>query len=86
MSGSERSNDPLFWRGRFERAAMSGVLEEARLDNKGVTNMLWTILLVVLVLWLLGFIGGIGGNLIHVLLVVGLIVLVVNLLRGRSSI
>jgi hypothetical protein len=47
--------------------------------------MLWTVLVVLVILWLLGFSLHIGGSLIHVLLVVGLVVLVINLLSGRTS-
>jgi hypothetical protein len=47
--------------------------------------MLWTIFVVLLVLWLLGFSLHIGGALIHLLLVIGLVVLVINLLSGRRS-
>ena len=47
--------------------------------------MLWTIFVVLLVLWLLGFSLHIGGALIHLLLVVGLVLLVINLLGGRRS-
>jgi Family of unknown function (DUF5670) len=47
--------------------------------------MLWTVLVVLLILWLLGFSLHIGGGLIHLLLVVGLIVLIINLLSGRST-
>ena len=47
--------------------------------------MLWTIFVVLVVLWLLGFSLHIGGGLIHLLLVVGLVVLVINLLSGRRS-
>ena len=47
--------------------------------------MLWTVLVILLILWLLGFSMHVGGNLIHLLLVVGLVVLVINLLTGRSS-
>jgi hypothetical protein len=47
--------------------------------------MLWTILVVLFILWLLGFGLHIGGGLIHVLLVVGLVVLVINLLSGRRT-
>ena len=46
--------------------------------------MLWTICAILLILWLLGFSLHIGGGLIHLLLVVGLVVLVVNLLSGRG--
>jgi hypothetical protein len=47
--------------------------------------MLWTIFVVLLVLCLLGFSLHIGGALVHLLLVVGLVVLVINLLSGRRS-
>ncbi len=47
--------------------------------------MLWTIFVVLLVLWLLGFSLHVGGALIHLLLVVGLVVLVINLLSGSRS-
>lgn len=47
--------------------------------------MLWTIFVVLIVLWLLGFTLHIGGSLIHLLLIVGLVVLVINLLSGRRS-
>jgi len=47
--------------------------------------MLWAIFVIILILWLLGFSLHIAGSLIHLLLVVALIVLVINLLTGRSS-
>lgn len=47
--------------------------------------MLWTIFVVLLILWLLGFSLHIGGCLIHLLLVVGLVVLVINLFSGRRN-
>jgi hypothetical protein len=47
--------------------------------------MLWTIILILLVLWALGFsfAGATTGKLIHVLLVVAIIVLVLQVVRGR---
>jgi hypothetical protein len=48
--------------------------------------MLWTIVAVLLILWLLGFSLHIAGGLIHILLVVALIVVVINLLSGRSAV
>lgn len=47
--------------------------------------MIWTIVIILLVLWALGFgFGGAAvGNLIHVLLVVAVVVLIVDLIRGR---
>lgn len=47
--------------------------------------MLWTIFVILLVMWLLGFSFHVAGSLIHLLLVVALVVLIVNLLSGRSS-
>jgi hypothetical protein len=47
--------------------------------------MLWIIVVILVVLWLLGLVANVGGGLIHALLVIALIVLVVNLLRGRRS-
>jgi hypothetical protein len=49
-------------------------------------KMLWTILVLLLVLWLIGVIGGIAGGLIHLLLVVALVIFVINLLTGRSTV
>jgi hypothetical protein len=46
--------------------------------------VLWTIFVVLVILWLLGFSLHIGGGLIHLLLVVGLVVLIINLVSGRS--
>jgi hypothetical protein len=47
--------------------------------------MLWTIVAVLLILWVLGFSLHVAGGLIHILLVVALIVVVINLLSGRSA-
>ena len=50
------------------------------------TNMLWTIFVVVLILWLLGLGLHVAGGLIHLLLAVALVVLVVNLVKGRRAV
>ena len=47
--------------------------------------MLWTIVVILLVLWLLGLLVHVGGSLIHLLLVIAVIVLVINLVRGRPG-
>jgi hypothetical protein len=48
--------------------------------------MLWTLLVILLVLWLLGVITSVtAGGFIHLLLVIAVIVLVFNLLSGRST-
>ena len=46
--------------------------------------MLWTIVLILLVLWALGFgFGGAAlGNLVHILLVVAVVVVILQLVRG----
>jgi len=46
--------------------------------------MLWTLLVVLLIMWALGLGFGVAGNLIHILLVVAVIVLILNLLQGRT--
>jgi hypothetical protein len=46
--------------------------------------MLWTVLLILLVLWALGLGFGVAGNLVHILLVVAVVVLIVQLLQGRT--
>jgi len=46
--------------------------------------MLWTLLVIVLVLWALGvFTSYTMGGLIHILLIVAVIILIVQLVRGR---
>ncbi|MGI8409093.1 MAG: lmo0937 family membrane protein [Pyrinomonadaceae bacterium] len=47
--------------------------------------MLWTIIIILLVLWALGFgfAGAQVGSLVHILLVIAVIVLVLQLVRGR---
>lgn len=49
--------------------------------------MLWTIIIILLVLWALGFgFAGVAvGKLIHILLVVALIVLILQLVRGERD-
>jgi len=45
--------------------------------------MLWTIVAILLILWLLGFSLHLAGGLIHLLIVVALVLVIVNLARGR---
>ncbi len=53
--------------------------------QKGGMFMLWTIIIILLVLWALGFgfAGAQVGSLVHILLVIAVIVLVLQLVRGR---
>lgn len=46
--------------------------------------MLWTIIVVLLALWLVGIIASIGGGLVHLLLLVAGIILIAQLVSGRS--
>lgn len=48
--------------------------------------MLWTIAIILVILWLLGFSLQIGSGLIHLLLVIALVVVVVQFLRGRRGV
>lgn len=48
--------------------------------------MLYTLAAILVILWLLGMVGSYTlGGIIHVLLVVALVMIVVNLLRGRRA-
>ena len=47
--------------------------------------MLWTIVGILLILWLLGFSFHVAGGLVHILLVVALVAVIFNLLRGRRA-
>ena len=47
--------------------------------------MLWTIAVILIVLWILGLVTATTlGGFIHVLLVIAIIVVVMNLIRGRK--
>jgi Family of unknown function (DUF5670) len=47
--------------------------------------MLWTIIVILLVLWLLGLVTAYTvGGFIHLLLVIAVVVLVIQLLQGRT--
>ena len=49
--------------------------------------MLWTIFVILLVLWLLGLVSSYTlGGFIHILLVLAVVVLIINLLSGRSTV
>ena len=49
--------------------------------------MLLTIAIIMLILWALGFFAfHVAGGLIHLLLVIGIIVLIWNFVRGRTAV
>ncbi len=49
--------------------------------------MLWTIAIILLVLWVLGLVSSYTmGGFIHVLLVIAVVVVIINLVRGRNPV
>lgn len=56
-----------------------------RVGHKAENDMLWAILAILVILWLLGFSFHVAGGLIHILLVAAVIILVINLWKGRNS-
>lgn len=55
-------------------------------ENVSLANILWAVLVILVVLWLVGLVANIGGGLIHILLVVAAIILIYNLVAGRSTV
>lgn len=49
-----------------------------------MSNLIWTVAVVLFIFWALGFSIHIGGSLIHILLVLALCAIVYNLLTGRT--
>ncbi|MEA5509410.1 lmo0937 family membrane protein [Crocosphaera sp. UHCC 0190] len=49
-----------------------------------MSNLIWTVAVVLFIFWLLGFSIHIGGSLIHILLVLALVAIVYNLMTGRT--
>lgn len=48
--------------------------------------MLWTIAVILIILWLLGLVSSYTmGGLIHILLVVAIVMVLLNLIRGRRA-
>lgn len=48
-----------------------------------MSNLIWTVAVILFIFWVLGFSINIGGSLIHLLLVLALIAIVYNLVTGR---
>ncbi len=49
-------------------------------------SILYTIAVILIILWLLGFVLNIAGGLIHILLVIAIIIIVYNLVTGRTRV
>jgi hypothetical protein len=55
--------------------------------EKGGSQMLWTIFVILLILWLLGMVSSYTlGGFIHILLVIAVVVLLIRLIQGRSPV
>ncbi|MDQ2974503.1 MAG: lmo0937 family membrane protein [Acidobacteriota bacterium] len=49
--------------------------------------MLWTLFLILLILWLVGVVSSYTlGGFVHLLLMIALVVLLINLIRGRRPV
>jgi hypothetical protein len=47
--------------------------------------MLWTIAVILIILWLLGIVSSHAmGGFIHILLIIAIVVILVNIIRGRK--
>ena len=72
--------------GRTQILRMPGNISRIA-EALGVTNMLWTLFVVLLVLWVLGLVSSYTlGGFIHILLVLAIVALVFQLLSGRRAV
>jgi hypothetical protein len=75
--------------GRLDRRVQNKHREISRKEEllRGEREMLWTLFVILLVLWLLGLITSYTfGGFVHILLVVALVVLVIQLISGRTAV
>lgn len=54
-----------------------------RPGRANIDAMLWTIAIILVVLWALGFFTHVAGGLIHLLLVIAVVLIIFNVIRGR---
>jgi len=72
---------------RKQTAACRNRIAGSHVEKQGGSKMLGIIAAVLIVLWLLGFFAfHVTSGLIHIALVVGIVLLIFHLLRGRSAI
>jgi hypothetical protein len=77
------SCSPTLWSQSCETSAPAR--DPACIQRRKETHMLWTIFVILLVLWLLGLVTAYTvGGFIHLLLVIAVVVLVIQLLQGRT--
>ena len=61
--------------------------ENKKLDAEERSNMVWTILVILLGLWLLGMVSGYTiSGFVHLLLVLALVIFIIHLLTGRRTV
>jgi hypothetical protein len=51
-----------------------------------LANILWAVVVILVILWLIGLVGNIGGGIVWLLLVIAAVIVVYNVLVGRSSV
>jgi hypothetical protein len=72
---------------RKQMSACRNRIAGSHAEKQGDSNMLGIIAAVLIVLWLLGFFAfHVTSGLIHIILVIGIVLLIFHLLRGRSAI
>jgi hypothetical protein len=83
----ERENDTKCGCGEpIDSAIMQNRRGSTRSFSVKESHMLWGLIVVLVVLWLLGFlVVHVAGPLIHLLLVIAVIVLIYQLVTGRTS-
>jgi uncharacterized membrane protein YtjA (UPF0391 family) len=67
----------------FDRRSGTAIAPALREE---VTEMLWTLIVLLLLFWVLGFAFHVAGGIIHVLLVIALVLFLVNLISGRRTV
>jgi hypothetical protein len=55
-----------------------------QLTIKNMSNLLYTVAVVLVILWALGFFVYSAGNLIHILLVIAVIAILFRLIKGKE--
>ena len=55
------------------------------LKNKIMSSLLYVIAVILVIAWAIGFFAYSAGGLIHILLVIAIIAVLLNLIRGRSA-
>jgi hypothetical protein len=51
-----------------------------------MSNLLYTIAVILIILWALGFFIGGVGNIIHILLVIAIIAVLIRVIKGKDAI